>query len=111
MNEPIESSVGPLHSIAHCPICGGGLCGVRICAGDDPTEPLPGRGFILCDECEAVWMQPDVSSEHLYVDPETPKCPICGGNLWRTSRWATHDEIRQLGWSAAIDPKLDVASE
>jgi len=107
MNDPIEPSVCPLHSIGHCPICGGGLCGIRICTGDDPTEQLPATGFILCDECEAIWMQPELSGDHLYADPENPNCPVCRGNLWRTSRWATREEVEHLGWTAKILSDLD----
>jgi hypothetical protein len=107
MNEPLDHDSGPLHSIATCPICGGGLCGVRICTGDDPTEAMPGGGFVMCDECEAVWMEPDVATEHVYVDPEKPQCPICRSGLWSGSRWADRNEVQSLGWASSMDPKLD----
>lgn len=111
MNERSESNEGsisgPIHSIAKCPVCGGGLCGIRICSGDDPTQASPGLGFVMCDECEAIWLEPDTSSEHLYVEPESPLCPICRGGLWGTSRWANADEVESLGWSAAVDHELD----
>ncbi|MCO8121967.1 hypothetical protein NHH03_09485 [Stieleria sp. TO1_6] len=107
MNQVPPHPTGPHHSIATCPVCGGGLCGVRLCTGDDPTEAAPQSGFVMCDECEAVWLEPDVTSEHLYVDPESPRCPICHGGLWSTSRWAGRDEIESLGWSSLIDPGLD----
>ncbi|QDV43164.1 hypothetical protein Enr13x_30180 [Stieleria neptunia] len=98
---------GPLHSIAICPICGGGLCGIRICTGDDPTEPLTDRGFVMCDECEAVWMQPDVQTEHRYVDAQNSACPVCQAGLWTASRWADRADVQRLGWSDRIDASLD----
>lgn len=61
----------------------------------------------MCDECEAVWMEPDIDSGHIYVDPASPKCPVCHGGLWTTSRWAVGDEVEMLGWTSAIDPQLD----
>lgn len=110
MNEPLEHASGPFHSIATCPICGGGLCGLRICTGDDPTRAMPGGGFVMCDECEAVWMEPDITTDHIYVDPENPKCPICRGGLWGGSRWANRDEVQSLGWTSTVDPKLDAST-
>ncbi|WP_372895654.1 hypothetical protein [Stieleria sp.] len=98
---------GPIRSVAICPICDGGLCGVRICTGDDPTQPLPDRGFVMCDECEAVWMDPDVQTEHHYVDAQDPECPVCHGGLWTASRWADRQDVQRLGWSDAIDAGLD----
>ncbi|MCA9140597.1 MAG: hypothetical protein KDB00_27685 [Planctomycetales bacterium] len=117
MNDRIDSAADsgprasqtnePLHAIATCPICGGGLCGIRICTGDDPTEVMPRQGFVMCDECEAVWMEPDVRTQHIYVDPEQPRCPICRAGLWAASRWATRDEIEMLGWTGAVESDLD----
>lgn len=100
-------TLGPQHSVAQCPICDGGLCGVRVCSGDDPTEATPAKGFVMCDECEAVWLTPDVTSEHIYVDLEDPICPICHAGLWSTTHWADRSEVELLGWSGAINPDLD----
>ena len=107
--EPTQAAA-PLHSIAKCPICEGGLCGIRVCTGDDPTVPIEPRGFVLCDECEALWYEPDVRSEHGYVDPESPRCPVCNSGLWGGSRWATRQEIETIGWADAIDASLDLDS-
>ncbi len=104
----MQQHAGPPHSIGRCPICEAGLCGVRICTGDDPLSQQPTGGFILCDECEALWLEPNTASEHSYVDPENPSCPICRGALWSTSRWALQDDIKTLGWSGAVDPDLDI---
>lgn len=111
MNERFEPNTGPSHSVANCPLCGGGLCGIRICTGDDPTQSMPESGFVMCDECEAVWLEPDVTADHIYVDPEKPKCPICRSQLWHNSRWANRDEVKTLGWISAIDPNLDASPD
>ncbi|MEM9644219.1 MAG: hypothetical protein AAF989_04425 [Planctomycetota bacterium] len=124
--------MSPFHSVSHCPICGGGLCGVRLCGlpSDavrtrllvDPTDPPFGgeaappatdvtvgpHGLIVCDECEAIWCEPDTSSEHQYPDPEDPRCPICRTALFGPgNHWANRAEVAFLGWEQQIDPKLD----
>lgn len=108
--------MNPKHSIDFCPICGGGLCGIRICGlSEDGTSVIPIRGtdtphgLVVCDECEAIWLEPSVASDHQYPDAEDAKCPICNDSLWgKNSRWANREEIDALGWSAAVNPNLDV---
>ena len=110
---------GPLHSVAHCPICGGGLLGIRLCHGD-PTGQLAAEagedasvdtrsphGLILCDECEAMWRNPQLSGSHQYPDHEQPVCPRCQISLWEKSHWASSDEIARLDWSQHVDHDLD----
>jgi hypothetical protein len=112
----------PRHSIDFCPICGGGLCGIRIvgddsAANDDGAQlknsPLseampPPHGLIICDECEAIWLEPDVSTVHQYPDLENAVSPISGQPIWgRGSRWATMEDIETLGWTEAVNPELD----
>ncbi|MEO1618578.1 MAG: hypothetical protein AAFV88_22200 [Planctomycetota bacterium] len=103
---PSDTPNAPSQSLSLCPICEAGLCGIRICLGDDPTEANPNRGFVMCDECEAVWLEPDTTSQHVYVDPDTPRCPVCQGGLWQTSRWASKDEVSELGWCSHVDSSL-----
>ncbi len=98
----------PKHSVDYCPVCGGGLCGIRICGLADEHP----HGFILCDECEAIWLQPDVTSPHQYADAEQPQCPICQQALWGPqSRWANWDDCSELNWIDAINPALDVRAD
>ncbi len=98
----------PQHSIDYCPICGGGLCGIRICGTEDPQP----HGLVVCDECEAVWLEPDTLSEHQYLDPCDTRCPICHRPLWGSeSRWATADDVAALGWQSAVDANLDHLSD
>ncbi|TWU04876.1 hypothetical protein [Stieleria varia] len=113
----------PHHSIDFCPVCGGGLCGVRICGVDSPDHlaayseqdssvRLPPHGLVICDECEAIWLEPDLQSDHLYADPIDSRCPICSESLWgEQSRWADEKDLKLLGWSDAIDRSLDVPAE
>lgn len=104
---PNEAKVDATESIRYsthtCPICGGGLCMVRVCAGHGST---PSHGLIVCDECEAIWMQPDMNSPHVYPDAESAACPICRGDLYRDTRFANESDLHDLGWADAIDPAL-----
>lgn len=98
----------PLHSIDFCPICGGGLCGVRLC-GTDQEHP---HGLVVCDECEAIWLQPDTTTQHRYADAEAARCPRCDAPLWGAqSRWATLEDCERLGWQHAVNPALDAVSD
>ena len=93
------------YSVAACPVCGGGLCTVRVFLAQDGSLD---HGLVVCDECEAIWLQPDVAVRHVYVDPENPVSPISGQPLYdqHSSRWADGDDIETLQWTTAIDPSL-----
>ncbi len=105
----------PQHSIDYCPICGGGLCGIRIYGvnQEQPTdENLTPTGLIVCDECEAIWLEPDTSSPHQYPDIDNPVSPISGEPLWgETSRWATLQDVETLGWLEAVNPALNMVDD
>ncbi len=67
------------------------------------------HGLIVCDECEAIWTEPNISAEHQYPDAEEARCPVCTLPLWGPqSRWATFDDCSELGWIDEIDPQFDV---
>ncbi|EMI21594.1 hypothetical protein RMSM_01481 [Rhodopirellula maiorica SM1] len=113
--------VSPTHSIDNCPICGGGLCGVRICGLPQKSkEPAPSRdsasvanpplphGLVVCDECEAIWLEPDLTSPHQYPNGCDARCPVCLGPLWGDqSRWASQTDLEVLGWAGCTKPELD----
>ena len=109
--------MSPQHSIDYCPICGGGLCGIRICGlsevVDSEAQPTAdSHGLIVCDECEAIWIEPDVNTSHQYPDVDDSRCPVCRELLWgSTSRWANSDDIASLGWQPAVNHDLDATSE
>ncbi len=108
--------MSPQHSIDFCPICGGGLCGIRICGVQPDSEAQTvshqyetAHGLIVCDECEAIWLEPDLSTDHLYCDPENAQCPICAASIWgENSRWANADDVHALQWTGAVNHELDV---
>ncbi|QDV60919.1 hypothetical protein [Crateriforma conspicua] len=124
----------PFHSISKCPICGGGLCGVRICGlpshelqktmlsdsadnqkqivAPEIGEATAPHGLVVCDECEAIWLEPDTSGPHQYTDAENPKCPICHEPLFGDQcHWANTDEVAFLGWAQLTDPELDYSPD
>jgi hypothetical protein len=112
--------VSPKHSIGFCPICGGGLCGVRLCgvnpeSADDRLAKLANdasHGLVICDECEATWLSPDLDTAHQYPDVEDARCPICGERLWgKASRWADWRDVQSLGWEFAVNRKLDATPD
>lgn len=81
--------------IGFCPVCGEGLLGIRVCAGQ-------GHGVVLCDECDAIWKTIELVEPTFSSDPDL-RCPECGADLAQPpARWATRDEIEQLGWGDAI---------
>ncbi len=104
-----ESSLQPNDSVrlcvGECPLCQDGLCMARAYFNDQNQVSY---GLLVCDECEAIWLQPDTQSPHVYPDPESPLSPASGGPLYdpRHSRWATHEDVEALGWSAKIDATL-----
>ena len=131
--------MSPKHSIDFCPICGGGLCGVRVCGLTTPGPSSDHRsaskngngenddnladaaetdarrhphGLIVCDECEAIWLEPDTSTDHVYPKAEDAACPICAQSLYgQQSRWATMAYVEALGWTSAVNPALDQSSD
>ncbi|WP_068260593.1 hypothetical protein [Rubripirellula obstinata] len=121
-----------MHSIDFCPICGGGLCGIRIIGSlpadsnnDDSADSATAtasataadaqnsslaqpHGLVICDECEAIWLEPDVSTVHQYPDLEKAASPVNGMPIWGDgSRWASMEDIEWLGWTEAVNPELD----
>ena len=104
--------MNPKHSIDYCPICGGGLCGVRICEGPEQAAaatPIKPHGLIVCDECEAIWLEPTTSSAHQYPNACDARCPVCDERLWGDrSRWASQSDIETIGWTGCTNPDLDM---
>ncbi len=81
----------------NCPICQCGLRRVRVCSGVAGSGQL--HGYILCDDCETLWLEPDVHSPHTFPDSEAPACPICQQPLFGPqSRWASMHDLAVLGW-------------
>lgn len=85
----------PLIYIESCPICGDGLCRIRVCITDQRLI-----GCVLCDECEAVWTDPSMEERiSRKPDADDPQCPSCGLSLWsKNAHWANVGEVCLLGW-------------
>lgn len=106
---PPDSKTATRYSIGFCPICGGGLCSIRACG---LVDDQPSYGLVLCDECEAMWLQPDLKGVHLYPDSETPLSPIDQTPLYEAGhRWATLEDIDQLGWMDSVNADLTYQPE
>jgi len=105
-DDPLPSY--PLHSVDVCHVCGCGLCGIRIC-GLSTEHP---HGLIICDECEALWTEPNTHADPIWRDAENPTCPICGQPLWGPdSRWANRGDLVHLGWQKRINPILSIKAD
>jgi len=61
----------------------------------------------MCDKCYAPWYSPELV-EYLDLlsgaDIDEMKCPYGDGSLFEAnSRWATEEEIKEIGWWEYID--------
>ena len=89
----IESS--PWIYAGNCPICECGLRRVRVCRSSEGTL----HGYLLCDECEALWLDPDPATPYRFPDPDAPRSPVVDAPLYGPqSHWASVDEVRELNW-------------
>lgn len=102
-----QRPTSPWIHIGECPICTDGLCRVRC------SSPAGGKKqlYAMCDECEAIWLQPTTASPHQFPDAEDPKCPLTGIALYgSSSRWATTEDIKGTDWEfeVVVDLPCDI---
>ncbi len=98
MKEPKEPADIPWIHIGECPVCVNGLCRVRTCRGGQQGET---HFYALCDECEALWLEPDTMTDFAFCDPESPVCPICQQSLYGPhARWSTPADLQGTEWAA-----------
>ena len=85
--------------VSSCPVCGDGLCRIRVCEKDQRLA-----GMVLCDECEALWTDPTMTQRVLRKAGDMdPICPSTGQSVWgEQSRWANVGEICLLGWFGGV---------
>ena len=85
-----------IYVVGECPSCGTGPLGMRVCGN---CRVL----CVLCEECDALWLKPDVSEPPVFPSqPELP-CPQCDHSLLADSaHWACFAEIEVVGWQAHI---------
>ena len=94
----------PWIHIGECPVCVNGLCRVRHCTDSKGDSHL----YAMCDECEAIFTEPDALSEEQasqreprFPDAQDPKCPICRAPLYGSqAHWATIADIRSSSWES-----------
>ena len=84
-----------------CPVCENGVGGVRLCHD---------HAVVVCEECESVWLDPDLTQRPTSPPaPDTP-CPVCRHPLYGDeTAWATAQQVADLGWSAAVEGEIDRA--
>jgi hypothetical protein len=104
-----ETPTLPWIHIGECPVCVNGLCRVRTCEGNHGSRHF----YAMCDECEALWIEPSTESEKSFPDATRPACPICGQDLYGPqSHWSLPQELGGTVWeeNAIFDLPSDVGS-
>lgn len=99
-------------NVGNCPVCQCGLRRVRACMGSPEVPHL--HGYILCDDCETLWLEPEQSSGQHLTQIESPACPVCRLPLYGPqSRWATEQDLLELGWreQCVIEPVRAAADD
>jgi len=87
--------------VGTCPFCEQGNLGVRLCSNSEDA-------VILCDECDAVWLSPEITGKPLFPEEPDLPCPYCAGNLTESpARWASMGDILKSGWITAIKGETD----
>lgn len=82
-----------------CPICGTGTRGFRLCSDEASI-------VIMCDECEAIWLDVErvEASNAVYAEPPEYQLPGRSCSIAKPrSRWATRPEIDASGWGHLVD--------
>ncbi len=89
----------PWIHIGECPLCVNGLCRIRSCEDEQGRVHL----YAMCDECEAIWTEPNTDTKKVYPKAVDPLCPICARPLFGPqAHWAQPEEVtREPNWSVA----------
>jgi hypothetical protein len=82
--------------VGTCSVCGGGNVGIRVSAS--------GCCIVgLCDECDAVWLEPRLTRAPLFPEQPHLPCPDHGSSLRDAgSHWADRGEVEAAGWADVI---------
>jgi hypothetical protein len=81
-----------------CPICGTGNRAVFRC-GDGGTF------VVMCDECDAVWLDPGSLGPADSVFTQEPQFRIPGTEaslVGPGAGWATAEEVERIGWARYV---------
>jgi hypothetical protein len=85
-----------VYYLGNCRCCQQGLLGIRICCDDE-------IGLVVCDECEAIWLEPECTGDPLTPAQPDSRCPRCQRPIWqRPGHWASWAEVERLGWEGVI---------
>jgi hypothetical protein len=82
-----------------CWLCEAGLIGVRACGRCAQLS-------LLCDECDSLWTDANISASPGVVGSDQLPCPYCGASLYddpageTPAHWATQQEIDGSPWLA-----------
>jgi hypothetical protein len=87
-----------------CPVCRNGAIGFRRCS-DGTTIVL------MCEECEALWLDPARRGRNEVMFPESPGFEVPGmtcsiGDDDGVAGWATREQIARLGWEGYIASEM-----
>jgi hypothetical protein len=86
-----------------CPVCRSGAIGIRKCS-DGHTLVL------MCNECDAVWVEPSSVHADNARFPTYPDFKLPGVDCSVTSPgsdWANHDEIQAAHWERFVGGEGD----
>src|SRR5687767_14313125 len=95
------------YRLESCPFCKGGSIGFRLCV--DQT-----RLVMMCDECEAIWLDPENMEVSALLSPDSPDFVAPGTNCSvksPLSRWASREEIERFGWTDYIVGEIRALGE
>ena len=87
------------HIVELCPICHSGAVGFRICS-DGKTLAM------MCDECNAVWIDAHAVSAEYAVFPSSPEYSLehlnCSVASSAGARWAMMEDIESANLSTLV---------
>jgi hypothetical protein len=95
-----------MHYVGFCRLCGTGPLGLRACGGC-------GELVVLCDECDAMWLDANFSARPQFGSQDDLPCPYCATSLLRPpSCWASQARIAKVAWlqTALQTETLDLQS-
>lgn len=79
-------------TVGTCRICETGPLGLRLCGGCQSV-------LILCNECDAAWIDSHCDTKPAYADEESMPCPHCEKSLWdEQASWLNREEIDSVSW-------------
>ena len=72
------------------------------------------HGYVLCDDCEKLWLSPEIGTEQRCQPDVTPTCPLCHAAVYgQHARWASESDVIELGWreQCVVEPMCAAGDE